>query len=105
MKYLSDSSEEKWREDIRTTTTTSHVMPQRKLQTTSPNSISNRDETENINTAAYLAKKTLENLIESTDSEDEKGHSRETRIQKIFNYNFKCVIAVFSVVCVAVNVL
>lgn len=30
-----------------------------------------RNNNENINTAAYLAKKTLEKLIESTDSEDD----------------------------------
>ena len=58
-----------------------------------------------IDTAAYLAKKTRQTLLDSNDSEGEKEHGSESRIQKIFTFNFNCVILAFSVMCVSVNVI
>ena len=43
-------------------------------------------------------------MLDSSDSEGEKEHGTESRIQKIFTPNFKCVILAFSVLCVTVNI-
>ena len=50
----------------------------------------------------YLKKMLEQNLLGG--QEEKKEHDSQSMVQKIFNFNFNCVIVAFSVVCVSVNI-
>ena len=54
------------------------------------------------NSGVYLQKMLEQNLL-GKDQEEKKEHHPESIAAKIFNFNFNCVIAAFSVVCIGVN--
>ena len=43
----------------------------------------------------------LESLLGSGD--EIKEHPQQSRMQKIFSFNFNCIIAAFSILCILIN--